>query len=179
MSNGEILRGKPGLPLYGKNGTILYRTAISMTCNIVISWSGGKDLDICAFYTHYPSVWMGYRPVDQVNSINDGDGFTASWGGDNTTGGPETVSLAYSGSQGLGGRSFEIHANWYSTGTDDQGNELSGGGPATISATDSAGNTKSFTLMPATSKRRAATAGDPGARLSFNVNGTLKSITAC
>ena len=175
MADGEILRGKPGLPLYGKNGTILYRTAISMTCNIVISWTGGKDVDICAFYTHFSSATMGYS---HGNSINDGNGFTASWGGDNTSGGPETVSLAYSGSNGLKGKSFEIHANWFSVGTDGQGNEQTGGGPATVTATDAKGTTKSYTIMPATSKGRAATAADPGVRINFNNDGTIKEIVA-
>ena len=175
MADGEVLRGKPGLPLYGKNGTILYRTAISMTCNIVISWTGGRDVDICAFYTHHPGASMGYG---HDSTITVGDGFTASWGGDNTSGGPETVSLAYSGSNGIGGKSFEIHANWYSVGTDGEGNEQTGGGPATVTATDAQGNTKSYTIMPATSKGRAAQSGDPGVRINFNNDGTLKSITA-
>lgn len=175
MANGQIVRGKPGIPLYGKNGTLLYQTPFSMSCSIVISWSGGKDVDICAFYSHYSSASMGYS---HGNSIDVGDGFTASWGGDNTSGGPETVSLAYSGSNSLGGKSFEIHANWFSVGTDDQGNQLSGGGPATVTATDAKGTTKSFTIMPATSKGRAATAADPGVRINFNNDGTIKEIVA-
>lgn len=175
MADGEILRGKPGLPLYGKNGTILYRTAISMTCNIVISWTGGNDVDICAFYSHNASLSVGYG---HSGSINLDDGFTATWSGDNTSGGPETVDLAYSGSQGLGGKSFEIHANWYSVGTDGEGNEQSGGGPATVTATDAKGNTKTYTIMPATSKGRAAQSGDPGVRINFNNDGTIKNIVA-
>ena len=175
MANGQILRGRSRLPLYGKNGTLLYSTPISMTCNIVISWTGGKDVDICAFYTHNASSSMGYG---HASSINLGDGFTATWGGDNTSGGPETVGLAYSGSKGLAGKSFEIHANWYSVGTDGEGNEQTGGGPATVTATDAQGNTKSYTIMPATSKGRAAQSGDPGVMINFNNDGTLKSITA-
>lgn len=134
MATGEILCGASGLPLYGKNGTILYGTPISMSINVVISWSGGKDVDICAFYSHGGGS-VGYS---HDSTIDVGDGFTANWtSGDNTQGGPETVSLAYSGSRGLKGKSFEIHANWYSVGTDSDGNELSGGGPATVTATDS------------------------------------------
>lgn len=175
MATGEILRGASGLPVYGKNGTILYSTPITMSISVVISWSGGKDVDICAFYSHGGgSVGYGHD-----SSINVGDGFTANWtSGDNTSGGPETVSLAYSGSRGLKGKSFEIHANWYSVGTDSDGNELSGGGPATVTATDSKGTSWSFTIMPGTSKHRAAQAGDPGVRVNFNNDGTLKDITA-
>ena len=176
MATGEVLRGRSGLPLYGKNGTILYAEPVTMSVDITVSWSGGKDVDICACFD-VVSGEIGFGHSSEINA----DGFVARWtSGDNTSGGPETVHIEYSGSRSsLLDVHFDVHANWYSTGTDDQGNELSGGGPATISATDSAGNTKSFTLMPATSKHRAATAGDPGARLSFNVNGTLKSITAC
>lgn len=175
MATGEILRGASGLPVYGKNGTLLYSTPITMAISVVISWSGGKDVDICAFYSHGGGS-VGYS---HDSTIDVGDGFTANWtSGDNTSGGPETVSLAYSGSRGLKGKSFEIHANWYSVGTDSDGNELSGGGPATVTATDSKGTSRSFTIMPGTSKHRAAQAGDPGVRINFNNDGTLKDITA-
>jgi len=174
VANGEILRGNrwTALPLYGRNGTILYQTAVSMSCNIVISWSGGSDVDICAFFSHYPSATIGYN---HGSEINVGDGFTAQWtSGDNTSGGPETVSLAYSGLRGIGGKSFEIHTNWYSVGSGDQ----TSGGPATITATDANGTTKTLTITPATSKGRAATAADPGVRINFNTDGTIKSITS-
>lgn len=172
MADGEILRGNrwTALPLHGKNGTLLYATAVSMSCNITISWENGNDVDICAFYTHHPGATIGFG---HGSEINVGDGFTAQWtSGDNTSGGPETVSLAYSGSSGIGGKSFEIHANWYSV-----GNGQASGGNATVTATDARGTTKAFTLMPATSKGRAATASDPGARINFNPDGTIKSIT--
>lgn len=176
MATGQILRGRGGLPLYGRNGTILYAQPCSMSVDITISWSGGKDVDICACF----DVVSGEIGYGHSNEINQG-GFIAQWtSGDNTSGGPETVHIAYSGNRSsLADVHFDVHANWYSVGTDGNGNELSGGGPATISATDSAGNTKSFTMMPSTSKHRAAQRGDPGARLNFNVNGTLKSITSC
>lgn len=172
MADGEILRGNrwTALPLHGKNGTLLYATAVSMSCNITISWENGNDVDICAFYTHHPGATIGYN---HGSEINVGDGFTAQWtSGDNTSGGPETVSLAYSGSSSTGGKSFEIHTNWYSVGKDQ-----ASGGNVTVTATDARGTTKAFTLMPATSKGRAATASDPGARINFNPDGTIKSIT--
>lgn len=48
MADGEILRGNrwTALPLHGKNGTLLYATAVSMSCNITISWENGNDVDI-------------------------------------------------------------------------------------------------------------------------------------
>lgn len=171
MATGDILRGRTALPIYGKNGTLLYATPIGMTCSIVVSWTGGRDVDICGFFTHYAGAKIGYSYGAQ---IDDGNGFTANWtSGDNTSGGPETVSLAYSGATGLAGKSFEIHANWFAVGEDE-----TGGGPATVTATDAAGTTKTFTVMPGTSKGRAATPADPGCMINFNTDGTLKSITA-
>lgn len=174
MANGEILRGNfwTALPLYGKNGTLLYATSIAMSCSIVISWSGGTDIDICAFYTHFPSGKMGYSyGSSQGYTVNDGNGFSATWGGDNTSGGPENITLAYQGAYGIVGKSFEIHANWYSTGSS------SSGGNVTVTATDSRGTVKSMTFTPAHTKSKAAQPGDPGVRINFNTDGTIKSIT--
>ena len=175
MATGQILFGGAGRPLYGKNGTVLYAAAISMSVSIVISWSGGNDLDVCALYDCITGS-IGYGHGSSINE----DGFTANWtSGDNTSGGPETISLSYSGNRSsLSDVHFDIHANWYSVGTDSEGNELSGGGTATISCTDSAGNARTATLSPGTSKGRAANTGDPGVRINFNANGTLKSITS-
>ena len=171
MEDGEILRGNrwTALPLHGKNGTLLYATAVSMSCSIVISWTGGTDIDVCSFYSHYPSASVGWS---HGGSIDTGDGFTASWAGDNTSGGPENITLAYQGARGIAGKSFEIHANWYSTGSD------SGGGDVTVTTTDGSGNVKSMTFTPAHTKHKAAQPGNPGVRIIFNYDGTVKSITA-
>lgn len=175
MANGQVLNGRGGLPLYGKNGTILYATIVSMSVDVVISWTGGKDVDICGCY-NVVSGSVGYSHGDSINA----GGFVANWDGDNTSGGPESVHLSYSGNRSsLADVYFDIHANWFSVGTDSEGNEESGGGPATVTATDSKGTVKTFTIMPGTSKHRAANTGDPGVRINFNTNGTIKSITAC
>ena len=50
MAVGQILRGGSRLPLYGKNGTLLYAQPVSMSVAIVISWEGGKDVDIYACF---------------------------------------------------------------------------------------------------------------------------------
>ena len=163
-----IVGGRAGFPLYGRRGTLLYRTTLSMSCAIEVSWTGGSDIDICGFYTHYPSASVGWT---HGSSINTGDGFTASWSGDNTSGGPENVSLAYSGTRGLADRSFEIHANWYSTGS-------GSGGDVTVKATDANGTVKTLTFTPAHTKSKAAQPGDPGVRINFNFDGTLKNITS-
>lgn len=176
MATGQILHGGSGNPLFGKNGTILYAQPCTMAVNIIVAWSGGKDVDICACYNVVPGS-IGYSHGSKIEQ----DGFVAEWTSlDNTSGGPETVQISYSGNRSsLADVHFDVHANWYSVGTDSNGNELSGGGPATVTATDAQGTSLTFTIMPATSKRRAANAGDPGVRLNFNANGTLKSLTSC
>ena len=177
MGIGDILHGGGGNPLFGKSGEILFSTPCTMSVEIVISWTGGKDVDICACYNIVPGT-IGYG---QGASKIEQDGFAAEWtSGDNTDGGPETVKISYAGERpSLADIHFDIHANWYSAGTDSNGNELSGGGPATVTARDAAGTSMQYTIMPGTSKHRAANIGDPGVRINFNANGTLKSITSC
>ena len=170
MAEGEILHGGGGVPLHGAQGTVLYATPITMAVSVTVAWADGNDLDICAFYSHRPGAKMGYSYTSNV--ADDGDGFTASWGGDNTSGGPETLSLAYTGARGIAGRRFEIHLNWYSAG------EGHSGGDATVTATDAQGNTYSYTIMPAHTKSKAAGAGNPGVAIVFNRDGTIRGIEA-
>lgn len=176
MADGQVLRGKPDFPLFGKSGTLLYATPCSMSVSIVIAWSGGKDVDICGCYNVVGGS-IGYNHGSKISQ----NGFVADWtSGDNTNGGPETVSLSYSGTRkSLADVCFDIHTNWFSVGKDADGNEIGGGGPANITATDAKGNSFSCEVNPATSKGRAATTGDPGVRINFNMNGTIKSITNC
>lgn len=139
-----------------------------MSVSIVVSWQDGNDLDICAFYSHRPDAKMGYSYSSNV--ADAGDGFTASWGGDNTSGGPETLSLSYSGQHGIADKSFEIHLNWYNTG------DGHSGGNATIRATDATGQTFYRTASAAHTKHKAAQAGNPGVVITFNNDGTISGI---
>ena len=61
MATGDILRGRTALPIYGKNGTLLYATPIGMTCSIVISWTGGRDVDI---YCHMCGKCHSFTPAE-------------------------------------------------------------------------------------------------------------------
>lgn len=172
MAAGQVLRGRSNMPLYGKNGTLLYETPFSMRVDITVSWNGGQDVDIDGHY----NVVAGDVGWSHSSDINQ-DGFTAHWDGDHTSGGPEYVHLAYSGGRSLAGVKFYVHANWYRVSSgegEDQGN----GGDCTVTATDSKGNTRSYTFSPAKSHGKAASRGDPGACLNFNFDGSLKSITA-
>lgn len=174
MATGQILRGRSNMPLFGKNGTLLYSTVVSMQVDITISWGGGRDVDICGCYNTVPGE-VGWNHADEI----DQDGFFAHWDGDNTTGGPEYVHLKYSGGRAsLLGVCFDVHTNWYRVGGE-EGEDQGDGGSCTVTATDSKGTTKSHTFTPAQSHGRAASAGDPGVRINFNINGTIKSITPC
>jgi hypothetical protein len=170
MAYNEILHGKSNHPLYGRNGTILYSAPITMSVSVTVSWQDGNDLDTCAFYSHRPSNKMGFSYPYSI--ADTGDGFSATHGGDNTTGGPEVMSLAYSGPHGIAGKRFEVHVNWYNSG------EGHSGGNAVITATDAEGNTFSRTISPAHTKSTAAQAGNPGCAIVFNRDGTIREIVA-
>ncbi len=170
MAANQLLHGAGGTLLYGKDGTLLYGTPVTMSASIVVSWVDGNDCDLCAFYTHRPDSKVGWSYGSEI--ANTGDGFSATWGGDNTSGGPETLALAYSGAVRIGGRRFEIHLNWYNTGADHSG------GDATITATDASGATFSYTFAPSHSKQKAANAGSPGVAIVFNYDGTISGIVA-
>lgn len=170
MAANEILRGRAGFPIYGRNGTLLYGTAVAATVSITVSWVDGDDLDLCAFFSHRSGAKVGYSYGSEI--ANTGDGFSATWGGDNTQGGPETINLAYSGASGIAGRRFEIHLNWYNTG------DGHSGGPATVTATDASGATLEYTLTPASTKHKAANEGNPGVALVLNYDGSLRGIEA-
>lgn len=70
MATGQILRGRSNMPLFGKNGTLLYSTVVSMQVDITISWGGGQDVDICGCYNTVPGE-VGWNHADEI----DQDGF--------------------------------------------------------------------------------------------------------
>ena len=172
MAEGEILHGGGGVPLHGAQGTVLYATPITMAVSVTVAWADGNDLDICAFYSHNQGRKVGWSYATGGEVYDLGDGFKVSWSGDNTQGGPETISLSYNGYNGLAGKRFEIHLNWYNPG------EGHSGGDATVTATDAKGNTYSYTIMPAHTKNKAAGAGNPGVAIVFNRDGTIRGIEA-
>lgn len=158
------------MPLYGKNGTLLYASPFSMSVDITVSWSAGQDVDIDGHYNVVDGDvgWSHSSDIDQ-------NGFKAHWDGDNTSGGPECVHLSYSGDRSLSGVKFFVHANWYRVGS---GDDDAPGGDCTVSARDSKGRTLSYTFSPAKSHGKKASRGDPGACINFNIDGSIKSITA-
>lgn len=174
----KILRGSFGVPLFGKNGTVLYydRSAGNLDFTITIAWEDGDDVDICGFGRDLGRLGWNQGGESSVT----GGGVTASWGGDNTTGGPEIITLKNSRKQNLDGFNYEVHCNWYSVGKDENGEERTGGGAATITfRNNKTGASRSVTVMPAMNKGQRASQGDPGAMMVLNSDGSFKSVTQC
>ena len=164
MATGQLLCGRTNFPLYGRNGTLLFETGISMAVEITVSWVGGLDLDIDGHYNVVDGD-VGYDHGEKIER----DGFTAHWDGDDTGAGPERVHLAYTGRRSLSEVKFYIHANWYHEGSE---------GSCTVTATDAKGGCQSYTFSPSKSHGKPASRGDPGACINFNFDGSVKSITA-
>lgn len=179
-----LVCGKLGHLLYGKRNTLLYKDGIAMSAHINISWTDGDDVDICAFWSKTPDIIAGFSYTG-----GERDGFTTTWtSSDNTTGGPEEVDIAYSGGAALGKVTFDVHTNWYRVKTVGSDEEEPLGGNCTVTITGKIlkngemvnypNNTKTLTFHPANNRRSPARSGDPGIRITFNNNGTIKGIVA-
>ena len=129
---------------------------------VTISWSSGKDVDICAYWEDTPSQKVGYNYISSGSSGFD----TLKWpSGDNTGGGPEQV---YCDVGGRATRTLRIHFNYYGT----------AGSPAEVGVTAKNNNvTKSMKCVASTSTGRAANTGDPGVSIVFDASNTPVSIT--
>ncbi len=179
-----LLHGKRGHLLFGKNNTLLFKDEIAMSAQITISWTDGDDVDICAFWSKTPNLIAGYS-----YTAGESNGFKTVWTtSDNTTGGPEKVDIEYVGGMTLGKVTFDVHTNWYRVKTVSGDEEEPLGGNCTVTVVGKikqngqwvtySGNTKSATFHPANNRRNPARSGDPGIRITFNNNGTIKGIVA-
>ena len=174
----KIIHGSFQVPLFGKNGTLLHYDASigNLDYTITIAWTGGNDVDICGFGRNLGRLGWNQGGNNSVTA----DGITATWGGDNTSGAPETIPLTNTRKQDLEGFSYEVHCNWYSVGKDDDGQETGSGGPATITFTNNkTGVSRSITVQPSANKGQRASQGDPGAIMILNADGTFKSVKPC
>ena len=129
---------------------------------VTISWSSGRDVDICAYWEDAPSQKVGFNYISSGSSGYD----ALKWpSGDNTGGGPEQV---YCDVGGRATRTLRIHFNYYGT----------AGSPAEVGVTAKNNNvTKSVKCAASTSTRRAANTGDPGVSIVFDASNTPVSIT--
>ena len=129
---------------------------------VTISWSSGRDVDICAYWEDAPSQKVGYSYISSGSSGFD----TLKWpSGDNTGGGPEQV---YCDVGGRATRILRIYFNYFGT----------AGSPAEVGVTAKNNNvTKSVKCVASTSTGRAANTGDPGVSIVFDASNTPVSIT--
>lgn len=129
---------------------------MAKTYNIIIAWQDGDDLDICGYFSSAASTRVGYGHNTTINV----SGYVATWGGDNTTGGPEsiTVTVPDNTSQVL---AFVVCANWFKTG------DGHNGGKATVTISGEGIDTSSYDLNPSHNTGQRADTGDPSIQIVF------------
>lgn len=178
MADGDLLRGKTHFPLYGKNGTLLYKTTfvLRMGFTVEISPLAGLVLDSRSFFTGTTSKIGGH-----THTRIRYDGFCADWisiGGEGESKimrvwyDPES---AYTYRRTLDGEHFEIHLAWNRYGN----GESETGGPARVIVTDDSGVIKSLDVTPWAEGWSVSgfIENAPGAMVNFNADGSVNSIT--
>lgn len=140
----------------------------SSWAEITISWSsfGGRDLDVCGYWTQKPGVKVGFgwQSGDTTST------YLSSWYGDNTGSGPEHIAVGVKPSDLAGSLTrptYEVHCNYYG--------ENGSPAKATISVSCN-GLCMSKTISTATRNGTRAEASDPGVVITFDNEGNLVSI---
>jgi hypothetical protein len=133
--------------------------------NVVIAWNdyGGKDVDICAYWSDAPSQRAGYGQRYPVNVGYD----TLKWpSNDNMDSGPETIQCDVGGRTS---RRLYIHFNYY----------REAGSPPNVKVTaKNNGQTKSLESSAGVRSGSAASTSDPGVVIVFDENNTPVSISS-
>ena len=107
--------GHSDMPLYARLKPHPFGT-------ITIHWEDGDDLDIFGYWTDTGgSSGVGWAHSQAI----DLSGKYATWGGDNTHGGPETIEVGTDEDVNLEGlHTYRIHFNWYRAGTGHSGGSV-------------------------------------------------------
>lgn len=159
---GSILHGGANVPIHGRDGKILcsampYRTAAV----IVVDWAE-DDVDICAFWVGHGGE-VGYHHENQTEA----NGYGQLWESrDNTSGGPERVVAGYAGAHFPEGSAWEVHLNWY----------RGGPGAAEVTIKPPVGRPITVTAEVANNDAHSATGSDPGVRVIFNRDNSIKEV---
>lgn len=122
--------------------------------SVEISWNGGRDLDVCGYWTDRSSARVGWSW-----SASNSDSY---WTGDNTGPGPEFIRLSPVDSNG---RKYKIHCNFYGETGSGASIKVTGNG-VTLSKSCGAGSRN---------HSRAETS-DPGVVITFGDFGQPVSI---
>ena len=160
---GSILYGSAGVPIHGRDGKILCASMPFRTSAVIVIDWGEDDVDICAFWVGHGGQ-VGYSH----GSKTEANGYSQLWETrDNTTGGPERVVAGYKGAHFPEGATWEVHLNWWE------------GGPGTAEVTikPPVGDPITVTAQVSHSNRNhPASASDPGIRVIFNRDNTIKEV---
>lgn len=174
-----------GIPIYSSSGVPIFESIIKAAkesdnldgyqitgeAHIIISWSGSgySDLDCCAYWSDNAAYKIGwsYGKGSMSNS-----NYRAWWTADNTTAGPETISLITTPTLRCPAESspyqFKIHLNFYG----------SGSGTATANVKIIFGETSLNTnITPSTNFEKEATTDDPYVTITFASNGMPTDIS--
>ena len=151
-----------GNPVFGT------RPAPDIWGTITIHFEDGDDLDILGYWTETGSGGgVGWAHAASIG----GGGMFAFWGGDNTSGGPETIRVGgEEGHEYHGLHTFRIHFNWYRTG------EGHSGGGAHVVATGKNGTQGDAWGGASHRQSSAANTGDPYVDVVYDSFGLLVSV---
>ena len=154
----------------GGNGNLIYKFDCTLWAEIEISWgSGGKDLDICGYWTSRSSATVGWN--QSGNSYRDGT-YQSIWSsGDNTgVAGKERIYVRVVPWE-TSPRTYKVHFNYY--GADESHTSTT----CTVKVRkDDVELVKNNQSCSRDAERRAEKS-DPHCTITFSDNGTPLSIT--
>lgn len=182
MSNlGKLCFKKSGSALVYSKRTgsdrykLVYKGNPAGVTTISFAWgSDGKDLDICAYWTNFPSKQFGYGHDTSTAEQRFGDNneYYLQYSGDiKGTGGTEWVKINMS--PWRSGETFKIHFNFYGYDAEDCPSSI-----CTVIASQVGGGTFiKRDVSCSTSTGSAAQTSDPYVTINFDASGRLTGIS--
>lgn len=159
---GAVLHGQTNVPIYGRGGKILCSSPMARTTAVIVVDWGEGDVDICAFWVGHGGE-VGWHHGSESNAGGYGQFWETN---DNTAGGPERVVAGYVGAHFPEGSTWEVHLNWYEGGP----------GPAEVTIKPPEGRPITVTANVGTRTRNAASSTDPGVRVTFGRDNTIRLV---
>lgn len=173
---GKLIRWNAGADWNGKLTSNMTATVVAVPsehpstyASITVMWSefGGRDLDICGYWTDRSDVKVGWS----WGYGSTGAEFESVWEGDNTGSGPEYIHIGVKPGQtlagGSGNRTYRVHCNYYGS--------SNGSAKARIKV-DCAGKSMSKTISTSNRNGSKATTSDPYVTITFDAAGNLLSV---
>lgn len=113
MALGDMLHGRPGLPIYGANGTLLYWTETPdrpYEFELRLSWAGDDMLDTAVIWRNNQSDVMG---PSYAASCSDGAGASAYRVGNGSRNSPVVYNVSFTSGIRFNGQTLRIGMRWY------------------------------------------------------------------